>query len=259
MEEAAAFKLLGNTLDLKEIGARVGKPDRYVAQRLKLNDLTPEFQAILSAGRMKLTDALLLCRLLATSQKEIFKECNIPKNWQKDKNLQLNNLSYYLRRQEQELDSAPFKTEDPLLYPEMGACNTCSFNSHANKLLFPDLQKKRICHNPVCFSIKASRSYKHQIEEALQHPDVLFVSTSAYPDNEDKAKIKAAEEAGAVVLTSELFKEVQLPQKPVPWEEYKRIRIIGRKMKVSVRKKRKQRNRSVWKSSRMPTSIIPTL
>lgn len=221
MEEAQAFKLLHENHSFEEIAARVGKPAKYVAQRIKLTDLLPEFGDILSAGKMKLTDALVLCRLPATAQKEILQECHIPKNWQKDKSFELDRLAHYLRRQEHELDSAPFKTEDAQLYPEMGACNQCPYNSQYNKLLFPELQKKRICHNSVCYSIKATRSYQQQIEEAVQNPGVLLVTKSSYLDNSDKAKVKAAEELGAVVLGPDLFREVQLPEPPQPWEEYK--------------------------------------
>lgn len=221
MEEAQAFKLLHQKHGFEEIAARVGKPAKYVAQRIKLTDLIPEFNEILSAGKMKLTDAFQLCRLPATAQKEILKECHIPKNWQKDKAFELDRLAHYLRRQEHELDSAPFKTEDAQLYPQMGACNGCPYNSQYNKLLFPELQKKRICHNPVCYSIKATRSYQQHIEEAVQNPDVLLVTKSSYLDNSDKAKVKAAEELGAVVLGPDLFREVQIPEPPQPWEEYK--------------------------------------
>ena len=220
MEEAVAFLSLKNRFTVEEIALRIGKSGQYVAQRIKLNDLIQPFQEILFANKMKLTDAVKLCKFPETSQKEIYKDCNIPKDWQKRKDWHISYLDNYINGQEHELDTAPFKTEDPELYPEMGPCNTCPYNSHYNKLLFPELQKKRICHNGVCFAIKCSRNYQKEIEKVISDPEILLVSTSYYLDNKEKAKIKTAEALGALVLEREMFETLDRPEKPLPWEEY---------------------------------------
>lgn len=220
MEEAVAFHSLKGRFSIEEIAMRIGKSGHYVAQRVKLNDLIKPFQEILFANKMKLTDAVKLCKFPQAAQSEIYKNCNIPKDWEKRKEWHISYLDNFISNQEHELDSAPFKTEDPELYQEMGPCNTCPYNSHYNKLLFPELQKKRVCHNGVCYAIKVSRNYQKEIEKVTADPDMLFVSTSYYMDNDEKAKVKTVEQLGAFVLERDNFEKVEVPEKPLPWDEY---------------------------------------
>jgi ParB family chromosome partitioning protein len=220
MEEGTAFKMLKERFSIEEIGHRVGKSATYVAQRMKLCDLIPEFQDLLFADRMKLSLAFPIARLIEKSQLELYKEARVPKDWAKKKDWE---LPSWIRvdNHEHELDEASFKTEDPDLYPEMGPCNKCQFNSNFNKLLFPDLQRKRICHNGVCYQIKTSRAYAKQMEDAAKDPDLLFISTSWYPDKEEKAKVKSLEEeVGIKVIEKDLVEVVRLPEPPQTWEEY---------------------------------------
>ncbi|MEI6949860.1 ParB/RepB/Spo0J family partition protein [Paraflavisolibacter sp. H34] len=224
MEAASAFKNLHSRLGVEEIALRVGKSPSYVAARLKLNDLAPGFKVLLEDGRMKLGEALQLCRFAPDAQKEILKSCAIPKDWAERTDWQLDNLDYYMDRQQHDLDSAPFPTEDALLYPEAGACNHCPHNSSFNKLLFPELNKNRICHNGWCYKIKSFRNYQRTIRETMADPEVLFVTNCYYLDDEDKAKVKAAGELGAAVLDRDTFgiTPVYPPQHPGTWEDYRK-------------------------------------
>jgi ParB family chromosome partitioning protein len=220
MEEGTAFKMLKEKFSIEEIGHRVGKSPQYVAQRIKLCDLIPEFQELLFADRIKLALAFKIARLAEKDQSEMYKDARVPKDWAKKKDWE---LPSWIRVDEFEhpLDEAPFKTEDPDLYPEMGPCNKCQFNSHFNKLLFPDLQKKRICHNGVCYNIKTNRSSRKVMEDALQDPDMVFIFSGWHPDGDDKKKIKMAEELGAVVLADrDLFEQVEAPEDPGSLEKY---------------------------------------
>jgi ParB family chromosome partitioning protein len=222
MEEAVSFKSLveTNKKTIEEIAGRIGKSPNYVAQRIKLNDLIPGFQELLDGDKLSLTDAVKLCRFEPSIQKEAYRQADVPKDWQKKKGWELN--GWFLRNldnHKHELDSAPFKTNDATLYPEAGACNACPHNSHFNKLLFPELQKKRICHNGGCFSIKSAKAYQLRIREAMEDPEILFVSNCYYAGNEEKADIKLAEELGATVLPNDYFEKAAEPKEPEPWEQ----------------------------------------
>jgi ParB family chromosome partitioning protein len=221
MEEAKSFKALADHSSIEDIAIRIGKSPQTVAQRIKLNDLLPIFQDLLYANKLSLSNAAKICRFSHDTQKVIAKEC-VPKDWEKRKELDINGyrLSNFLDDQEQDLSKATFKTNDPLLYPEAGPCNKCPYNSSANKLLFPDMEKKRICHNAVCFQVKSKRAYQISIESALANPDLLFISCSSYPDTQEKSNIKAAEEMGAVVIKNDLFEVLEKPEPLPSWEEY---------------------------------------
>lgn len=219
MEEGTAFKTLTQRFSVDEIGKRVGKSAGYVVQRMKLCDLIPEFQDLLFADRMKLGLAFQVARLVDKSQREIYKEARVPKDWAKKKDWEIPSW-IRIENHANNLDEASFKTEDPDLYPEMGPCNKCPHNSHFNKLLFPDLQRKRICHNGICFDIKSSRGYQKQIEVAMQDPEVIFISNSWSIGNEEKRKISAAEQLGAKVIDHDLIEVVDAPEAPESWEVF---------------------------------------
>lgn len=219
MEEGSAFKMLKDKFSIEEIAHRIGKGPAYVAQRMKLTDMTGEWQDLSFADKSKLTLAFKIARLPEKSQREIYKEARVPKDWTKKKDWEISSW-ISAENHKHELDKASFKTDDADLYPEAGACNTCQHNSHFNKLLFPELQKKRICHNGVCFQIKSQKAYQQTIEKAMQDPDVLFVTTTNYLDSDDKKKVKAAEELGATVLSSDMINCDSEPEAPEPWEEF---------------------------------------
>lgn len=220
MEEALAFvNLKEHGFSIEEIGLKVGKPPAFVAQRMKLADLVDSFQELVYAGKMTLSTAFKICRYSPDTQLELYKEARVPKDWQKKKNWELQEF-YGLDSKGIDLDEASFKTEDAELYPEAGPCNNCPHNSAANKLLFPEMKRERICHNAACYAIKAGRAYTKTIEAALTDPDMLFISADTYPSKESKAKIKAVQDMGAVVLESDQFEFMCEPDQLQSYEEY---------------------------------------
>ena len=225
MEEAVAFRSLKENrtrpLTVEDIALKVGKTPQFVAQRLSLCNLIAPFQELFFGNALKIKDAVALSRLEETAQKAIYKEANVPKDWRKRKNYEVGGwLSNYVSQHQHELASAPFKTEDPNLYAEMGACGKCRFNSAANPVLFDDVRKKRICHNAVCFTIKCQRTYKQSLEKASENPEVVFISASNYPNAEEKHKIKAAEELGVSVLPEDVWEVFSKPTPVEPWEQW---------------------------------------
>ncbi len=217
MEEAIAFSRLRDRWDLGEIAHRVGKSAQYVAQRISLTNLVDGWQKILFEGKITLSVAYKLARMAPKIQEQAYKEC-VDK---RDGEIIDWKLNETVDDNDHDLDSATFKTEDPDLYPEAGACGSCQYNSAANQLLFPDLNKKRICHNPACYLTKTERAYKINLEAKAQEADVVFVQT-VYGDHDKKAmaKIKAAESLGVKVLSNDDFEVVKAPEQVQPWEEW---------------------------------------
>lgn len=222
MEEANAFvDLKGRGFTVEEMALKVGKSGVYVTQRMKLADLVEGFQEYMYAGRLRLTDAFKLCRFAPDIQNELCKSVRAPKDWQKRKSWSCEISSWLLDEKEYDLKDAPFDLKDPDLYPDAGACIHCPHNSASNKLLFPDLNGKKICHNSGCFIIKTKKNYAQKIETAIADPDILFVSMISYPDKQQKEKIKVAQELGAIVIEgSENFDCIMPPDKIETWEQY---------------------------------------
>lgn len=221
MEEAVAFKQLQEKYSHQEIGLKVGKSEKYVAQRISLNGLIEDFQLFLYAGRMSLTDAYKLARVSPDDQKAMLKEIHVPKDWDKKPDFELNIGHWRLQNIGNDLSKAPFKTDDKELYPEMGACGSCRFNSKNNPSLFEDLNKKRICHNSVCFQIKTGRAYKETIKEVLKDPNVVFVNGSwGSLSSDDKAKLEEVRSLGVSVLSREEYETIDEPEDLQSWDDY---------------------------------------
>jgi ParB family chromosome partitioning protein len=216
MEEGLAFEKLSTLFSIEEIALRVGKGSHYVAQRMSLAKLTDKWQQLMYDGTITLTQAYKLARIAPSFQDEVYKE-TVDKNGKLKYNWQLDQM---LDNEDHNLAKATFNTKDAELYPEAGACTNCPYNSAANNLLFPDLNKKKICHNSACWSIKTSRAYKVTIEEKAKDPDIVFVHTAYSPSKEEKAKIQAAEELGLKVLSADDFETVDKPDELDSWEEW---------------------------------------
>jgi len=225
MEEAAAFeKMEAKYENLQEIATRVGKSTKYVANRLALNNLLPEFQEIFFAGKCLMKDAVRLARLAADDQKAVFKE-EVPKNWKERADWELDDIEYYVNQQENNLDRAPFKTEDAKLYPEAGACGGCRFNSATTPLLFDDKRTARVCGNSVCFGIKKQKSYAQQVEQVLMDPTTVFVTSRG---SSDKHKEKAVTDMGGTILIPAEWTQVDVEERP-DWDSFVEENTIDEK------------------------------
>lgn len=217
IEEAHAFKVMLAKHDVKEIALRVGKSDKFVANRLMLNDLAPCFQEVFFANKMSLGQAVSLCKIQAEAQEAIFED-EVPVDWKENEDYVLDRIDHMVDRELKNLDSAPFKTEDAELYPEMGSCGSCKYNSKNNLSLFANEDEGRVCGLPVCYNIKCSRSYKNKIEEVMTDTSVVFVSAGHYTD-QNKQKVKEVEKMGIHVLPAGSWRRVTDVEKP-DWNKH---------------------------------------
>lgn len=217
IEDAHTFKRMLENHSIEEIALRIVKSTKFVAMRLMLCDLSPAFQEVFFANKMSLGQAMHLCKVNTQAQEAIFSD-EVPDDWKEDPDFMLDDIQRLVNQEQKNLDSAPFKTEDAELYPEMGACGKCQFNSANTLQLFVEQQTSRICGNAVCYNIKCVRSYKANIEEVKTDPSVVFVAGSHYAD-EAKQKVKDVEALGAPVLAYGTWKKVELDEKP-DWETY---------------------------------------
>lgn len=200
LEEAAAFLQMIKSKTRKstpeEIAARYGKTVYYVRQRLKLNDLSDQWQAIFIANKMTVTQALLLCVLPDKEQGELYTR-NVRAAAVKESHWLLDLDEDDVERVQRKLNKAPFDTKDPALNPKMGACTNCPFNTAVGSL-FPDQEKDPTCTNASCFTIKCNRSFDITLKSVLNDPAVILVqgSYSSYSEPHVAKQIEKLEKAG---------------------------------------------------------------
>lgn len=179
MEEAIAFQsLLEKQKDVKEIGAKVGKGEFYVKQRIKLCALSKPWQAAYWSGRIDNKTALTVATFDEKIQAEMYKERVENYTGAIDLN------SFFFNRFRGDLSNAPFSLEDATLDKKAGPCTSCPFNS-AVASLFPDNGQPAKCTRFSCFKHKADISFDREVAKAKIEPGMIFVNTeySGYHDN----------------------------------------------------------------------------
>jgi ParB family transcriptional regulator, chromosome partitioning protein len=227
MQEAESFKRL---LDLEEpkysieqIAAKTGKSPTYVAQRLKLNELTEPVIDAFYRNEVGVGHALLLAKLPADKQDEALKAC-FREDWagsdRKAKRILLpvRNLQTWI---EQNilllLKDAPFDKRDAHLVAIAGSCVDCPNRTGHNKLLFADLGKQDACADPRCYQAKVDA---HVAKVVAEKPKLVQISTSY---NSKPAEGSTVVPRGKyVALHEEKPKDKEQAQRP----EYKTCRFV---------------------------------
>lgn len=191
-------KLMGKDATVAQIAAQVGKDESYIAQRLKLNDLTDEGKKALSSGIMGVGHAVLIAPLLPEQQNICVKwlgyEERLEGNWGPSVP-SIHSItalrSFITQSFMLKLKDAPFDTADPKLNPKMGSCLSCPHNTATNAGLFPDMKEAR-CTFIACFFGKRDATLALKIaaveKETGKKPYLLAVGSSH--ENQGPAKVK---------------------------------------------------------------------
>ena len=217
IEEAVAFERKMKNSTVGELAAWYGKSTKFIAQRLSLNGLINELKEVFFEGKMAMKDALLLAKVNEETQRLILDNMMRGKtNWRNDEFFRFNDVSGLVNKALCNLDSAKFKTEDPLLLPEAGACGNCQYNSKNTLALFTE-EGARMCSNAACYKIKTQRAYEQVLNNLAVKEDILFVKGDIFRDDE-KEKVKIAESL-KVVLGNRDYEIVQQEKKPV-WNDF---------------------------------------
>jgi len=193
MEEASAIFAAIRTgqYTTDDLAHKVGKSKRYIAQRMKLNELIPELQKDFFDDKFNLTSALMLVTISKDDQKKFYKEA-VGNEYKYN----TNQVQYYINLHQGNLTRAPFDLADPTLSPEFGACTTCPFNSRNANLLFPDDSKEQVCMNKQDYLKKIEVHFERASHEAFKDPAVVLISNN-YQFGEEEKKLVSE---GHVVL-----------------------------------------------------------
>ena len=189
MEEAVAFKSLleKKQWSVNEIAHRVGKSVFYIRQRIKLNDLTTEWQHLFYKNAFPMTDALKISELSEKAQKEFYKnEVNADLEKKAHPRLDINN--WVLNKFKGDLTKATFDLADTTLDKKAGACVSCQYNT-ACTLLFEDASQAPRCTNVSCFKHKSDIHFDREFKKAKEDPTIVLVALG-YRSSSEHEKLK---------------------------------------------------------------------
>lgn len=155
LDEAVWFKYLEETRgwDIHELEQRVGKSAKYIAGRLKLNNLISEAREDLAQDKLPVTLALEVAKFAADVQPLVLKKCF-------DYNQNPVSLKYLRESVARDillnLSSAPFALDSPALHANGLACVNCPERTGARGMLWEEYFDKKHdrCLNRACYDAK---------------------------------------------------------------------------------------------------------
>lgn len=163
IDEAFGYKCLLETgkYTVHDLSIKLGRTEKYIRQRIRLNELLPEILEQVSKGWLPLGHAMEIAKYPAETQREIHKEeiawsdkwGNNPDAWEI---LKLADFKDELKREiSLKLTDAGFDLEDASLHPEGLSCTGCSQRTGFEPLLFEEeLKDGDSCLNRTCFNAK---------------------------------------------------------------------------------------------------------
>lgn len=157
MEEAAAFSKLytDGTMKIAEIAKMLGKSSSFVTSRIQLNNIIPEFEALMRNGTLYLVHLLEICKLTKEQQQVLYANCFSEAciaRWTQ-KILKLEILHEMIDEHVMNfLDTAPFSLTDGSFSCGKD-CEGCPFNTKNKPESYKDSARPR-CMDTICFKQK---------------------------------------------------------------------------------------------------------
>lgn len=168
ISEAEGLKEL---MDLKqinvdELGELLGKSRSGIYQRLKLLQLPPEAREALEQGKLDVSRAELVGRIVDPKQQAIALKLATERDWKdrwahsvRDLQSELTKKGAYIS-----LQGAPFDPADATLVPDMGACTTCPHRTGVSSSIADE--SPDVCTNSLCHKVKVKAATARRAAEA---------------------------------------------------------------------------------------------
>lgn len=187
LEDAAhyAFLLEKGAYDVAAIAAKVGKSNSHVYQRLKLAELIEDARDGFEKGELTLGHATLIARLPAREQQTVLKWINASwRQW-----VPVDELKDHIEHEIYlDLKGAPFDVKaDDLV--KTAPCTQCPKRSGYAPDLFPELAKRDVCTDPVCFRAKTQAHVAKKIKQQEAKGVELVRISSDYSGGRSKKNV----------------------------------------------------------------------
>jgi ParB/RepB/Spo0J family partition protein len=172
LDDALSFKYLHEqeNYSIQKLADTFGVSKTTVRYKLILNDLIPEAELELSAGRLPLKHAYYIATFPETAQREIVENAYAYKYGDIDDGAV--SYEHFVSEVEQNivrnLSSAPFDTEDRQLHMTGLPCSACTERSDNEPRLFAEISKEASCLNKSCFDFKTSVHIRIQRERIAE-------------------------------------------------------------------------------------------
>lgn len=165
LDEALAFKSMldSQRYTMQDIAAKVVKPETFIAQRLKLNDLVPEVKKDFFNGEIGVGHAVLIARLSSESQNELYTNY-------KDNSVTgygtVKQLENEIKTESLDLEEAPFPLD--VSFKCAIPCVQCPKRTVNNPVLFPDMQEEDSCLDKNCYRQKLEEHTQLRVRAILE-------------------------------------------------------------------------------------------
>jgi len=159
---AALMHMQPDTYTVETLAEKIGRSEKYVYARLRLTHLVEDVQRAFYDGKLSVAHAFEMARLEPDDQKRALQECfpnhrtaaAILKDG-KAEAVTVRQLREWVEREiHLDLINAPFDPQDENLLPTAGSCGKCPKRTGNNPLLFPEVRRKSICTDRVCYHRK---------------------------------------------------------------------------------------------------------
>lgn len=205
MDEAYAYQFLKEKLgcDVKELALRVGKPEGYILNRLKLNLLIKDAQEDIDSEQLPLSYGLELAKYTPEIQKVIYAEIyRKAGKYEGDRWIEMpvkgetvpwkNFLEWININIHRLLSKAPFDAKATDLRPDGLACVKCPERTGAVVSLFEPNQvgKRDACLNPTCYLQKVQSHVQIRRRELaelrqVEPSEVPIIRSWCYTDGKE--------------------------------------------------------------------------
>jgi ParB/RepB/Spo0J family partition protein len=175
-EARAIAKLMEGGMDSAEVAARFAQPLRWVVQRRALNELQPEWWALLRQDGMSLSAAEELARWPQDVQVRLLEKRGTYR-------IELGHVEQWVGRETRLLSSAPWSPADALLVAAAGACTTCPKRSSCAAQLFDTQDGKDQCLDSACWGTKLNARIEQQLAANSTDEQPAFRITQSYSPN----------------------------------------------------------------------------
>ncbi len=207
LEEAESFLVMIDKMGYSatDIASKIGKDEKFVVRRLKINGLIPELKTWMKEHLLPIGHAERLAILDHKVQTEFFQSrVGYGMEGYTLKSL----MNWITSFAEKKLSNANFDIHLANYIDGIPACTACNFNTSVYSL-FAD-KEEGICTNRKCFLEKSEKKRSETFEIVLADPEILLVNTD-YWDNEYTKSLKAE---GHNIISSNQFDRLTEPREP---------------------------------------------